>query len=121
MNSADHRWVAGLAIGFAAGGNQPPDAHWSTHPLSMGFLGAAFATMPDRIEPALHPNHRQFFHSLVFLAGIGWVAYRCYKWQPETEIEKLIRTIGLAGAAAYAIHLLMDATTPKSLPILGKV
>ena len=34
-------------------------------------LGTFGGKLPDLLEPALHPNHRKFFHSLLFAAGVG--------------------------------------------------
>jgi len=81
-------------------------------------LAGACGTLPDILEPALNPNHRRFFHSLGFAGLLGYGAYKLYKWQPEDENYQLLKQIGLVIGAAYLINLAMDATTPKSLPII---
>ena len=75
------------------------------------FLGMTIAMLPDVIESAAHnPNHRQFFHSVVALLSVFFV----YNKIGIDEFEKLLVNIGLGG---YASHLLLDALTPRSLPI----
>lgn len=93
-----------------------------THNIVMSpLIGALGAKLPDMLEPALHPNHRQFFHSVSFLAAMSAGLYKVYKWSPDDPLEKLIRGVLLLGGVAYASHLLCDATTPKSLPLVGKL
>ena len=36
-------------------------------------------TLPDLLEPALHPNHRQFFHGVLFAAGVSIALYKLYQ------------------------------------------
>ena len=85
------------------------------------FIGASVARLPDLLEPALHPNHRQFFHSFTMLAAVGVGMVKAYKWEPETTFEKLVRGLIVLGGVAYASHLLADGLTPKGLPIVGKL
>lgn len=69
--------------------------------LAMGLAAAALPTLPDCIEPALHPNHRKFFHSFACVAGLAY-AMRCvYMWEAEGDWEKVARAVVLAGGAAY--------------------
>ena len=77
--------------------------------------------MPDILEPAVHPHHRQFFHSIAFAALIGSGMYKLYQWETETEMEKILKLCLLVAGGAYLIHLAMDACTKRSLPLLGKV
>ena len=47
------------------------------HPLVGAPLSAALATLPDILEPALkNPNHRQFFHGLIFATVVGVGVYK---------------------------------------------
>lgn len=82
--------------------------------FSLGIIGGA---LPDLIEPATNPNHRQFFHSvaLILVAILGK--------------EKLYEILGLNERmrryfdwflSAYGSHLICDARTPKGLPPIGK-
>jgi membrane-bound metal-dependent hydrolase YbcI (DUF457 family) len=117
----DHRVVAGTAIGVAIAYRESQTGRSTAWPLLGGGLGAACGTLPDVIEPALNPNHRQFFHSLAFAAALGYCAYKLYQWKPEEPWQQVARMVGLIAISAYLIHLAMDATTPKSLPVVGKI
>lgn len=76
--------------------------------------------MPDLLEPAVNPNHRQFFHSIVFAFLVGVLMRELYRWQPETEVGQIGRRLLLLAAGTYLVHLAMDSTTSKSLPLIGK-
>lgn len=78
----------------------------------------ASGSLPDLIEPALHPNHRQFFHSIAFGLGVAYGAYKVYQWEPKDEFDRWMRRILLAVATTYIIHLIADSTTPKSIPLI---
>lgn len=90
-------------------------------PLLDGAAGALLTSLPDKLEPAIHPNHRQFFHSVVVLAGVGYLTYRAYKWRPATDWEQILRWLVIVGGVAYLTHLALDACTAKSLPLIGKL
>jgi membrane-bound metal-dependent hydrolase YbcI (DUF457 family) len=109
-----------------------------------GYIGSC---LPDAIEPASWPGHRQFAHSVPTGGG---VAYGLYKLLEEWEIyfrsraeyyknksgeeplhwfQKLLYAIletlsriaagGLSGlGAGYLSHLLLDGGTPNGLPLL---
>lgn len=95
--------------------------HWAKHPITAAPPAAGCGTLPDLLEPALHPNHHQFFHSLLFAAGVGVLLYRLYQWEPETDGGHLLRALALIGGGAYLVHLAMGAFTRKSLPLVGKL
>lgn len=85
-------------------------------------VGNFFSKLPDIIEPAFkNPNHRQFFHSIAVLAAVGYGVKKAYEWQPEDKFEKVIRSILLCAGAGYLSHLALDAITPRSLPLVGKL
>lgn len=88
-------------------------------PLLTAGLGALLGSLPDFIEPAYHPNHRQFFHSWVFATVLVVGFARLWQWTPTDERGKVLRYFGLIAGGAYLVHLAMDAGTPKSLPIVG--
>lgn len=101
--------------------------------------------MPDVVEPARSPNHRGLLHSLLALAGLAALAYKMIgelsgteqalsedlssrhsiglPIQPEEQARlALIRLLLIAATAlvaGYLLHLVMDSTTPKGLPLLG--
>lgn len=122
MNGPTHKLVAGAAI-FVAMANEeqksqkPPTAR----PILGGVVGALSASLPDLIEPATTPNHRQFFHSILFGAVVGACLYELHKWKPDDELQRLVKLILNCAGAAYLLHLLADATTKKSLPLVGRL
>lgn len=87
-------------------------------PVVMGAAAACLPSLPDWLEPALHPNHRKFFHSATVFVGLSFAMHRLYKWETQDDWEKLARAVGLVAGAAYLAHLARDAFTAKSLPIL---
>ena len=95
--------------------------HWAKHPLLAAATAAGCGTLPDVLEPALHPNHRQFFPSFLFATGVDFALYKLYRREPESEGEELARVVALIGSSAYLVHLAMDAFTRKSLPLVGKL
>lgn len=106
--------IAGTLVGMAAQHNdgEPMDAK----PLGLGLAAAAFPSLPDLVEPALHPNHRKFFHSISFAVALAYGLHRAYRWTPESELEQLMRLAMLVGGTAYLGHLALDALSAKSLP-----
>ncbi len=87
------------------------------HPAAALSIGAYLGKLPDFIEPSLgNPNHRQFFHSVLVLGLLGTGVYKLYRWDPQDNIEKVVRGILLMGGAAY---LESFALTPsKFSPII---
>lgn len=116
----DHRVCAAVSAFTVASACWKPEDHWSKHPLVAACIAGGCGTLPDVLEPAFNPNHRQFFHSVVLMGGLAWLAYGLYKWQPDTEVKQIARRLALVAIGAYLMHLAMDATTPKSLPFVGK-
>lgn len=84
--------------------------------LAMGTAAALLPSLPDVLEPAIHPNHRRFFHSIAFAMAVGYGLHRAYKWDAQEPWEKLARVAALVAGAAYLAHLARDAFTAKSLP-----
>ncbi len=87
-------------------------------PLAMGAAAALMPSLPDVLEPAVNPNHRKFFHSVVFALLIGQGMHKAYKWDAKSDWERIVRVLLLAGGAAYLAHLARDAFTAKSLPLI---
>jgi len=90
-------------------------------PVAATALATLTASLPDILEPATNPHHRQFFHSVVCAAALGYGMYRLYHWQPQEEWKNVAKFCLLAIGGTYLIHLAMDAGTPKSLPMIGKL
>jgi inner membrane protein len=86
--------------------------------LAMGTAAALLPSLPDVLEPAIHPNHRRFFHSVTFAIAVGYGLHRAYNWEAQEPWEKLARVAALVAGAAYLAHLARDAFTAKSLPLI---
>jgi membrane-bound metal-dependent hydrolase YbcI (DUF457 family) len=82
------------------------------------FVGGVFALGPDFLEPALHPDHRQFFHSL---AALGLLCYGNYRALTAPTLRSDGKLGVLVTSVGYAAHLLTDSVTPMSLPVLGRL
>lgn len=88
-------------------------------PLNLGEIvlvagvGMIGGLAPDLFEPAIHPNHRQFFHSYV-AAGLLMQANhhvaRNANLRAETRAAIHLASLG------FVSHLVVDAQTPKALP-----
>ncbi len=78
-------------------------------------FGAIAGVAADKIEPALSPNHRGFFHSYT-IWFLGCLAVLEFVSGNKENIWKNLAVIGFAG---YSSHLFLDSLTPKSLPIIG--
>jgi len=117
-NAAKHRLGAAITVGLISAYSEHQKGQNTAKPIAHAALAAACGTLPDIIEPAVNPNHRQFFHSLGFAGMMGYGLYKLYKWEPEDEFDKFLKGAALVAGGAYLTHLAMDATTPKSLPII---
>lgn len=119
MNAAAHQWAAALATAGVLGHTESQRGQATALPLAGAGLAAMVTRLPDILEPAVHPNHRQFFHSVAFaaLVAAGW--HKLYEWQPQDDAERLLRVGLMVCAGAYLCHLALDALTAKSLPLVG--
>ena len=86
--------------------------------VAMGAAAACLPSLPDVLEPALHPNHRQYFHSIAFALAVAYGIQRAYMWEAQTDWDRVVRAALLVGGAAYLSHLARDALTAKGLPLL---
>jgi inner membrane protein len=121
MNAAAHRITAGAGIFLVMAHQEEMAGEKTAWPLAGGVAGSILTCLPDRIEPAIHPNHRQFFHSLVLAVGLGYCFLRIKDWEPQSREGTIVRKVALIGIAAYLVHLALDATTAKSLPVIGRI
>ena len=97
-----------------------------------GVLGAR---LPDTLEPATNPHHRQAAHAVVVTAG-AWAILvpklrdlegRCRVYAAQMDSVAPLWALGarlLAGILrgllpGYVSHMALDATTPMGLPLLG--
>jgi membrane-bound metal-dependent hydrolase YbcI (DUF457 family) len=121
MNAAEHRLVSAIVLaGTAACSSEKPEQVLPSA-IAGGIGGYCCGTLPDIVEPAINPHHRQFFHSVLFGIGLSYGLYRLYQWEPKTPAGDFWRAIGLFAGAGYLIHLAMDATTARSLPMIGRI
>lgn len=117
--AAEHAQFNFLAVMTATAFLRSPEGDSvGAAPVVMGAAAALMPSLPDWFEPAVHPNHRKFFHSFAMAALVAIGLHRAYKWEPETDLQKLLRFLALAGGAAYLAHLARDAFTAKSLPLI---
>ncbi|OMH28074.1 metal-dependent hydrolase [Motiliproteus sp. MSK22-1] len=91
------------------------------NPVTSAMIGGICGKLPDLLEPAIHPNHRQFFHSVALLGTMTYSLKRIYDWEPETDLKKVLRSVLIIGGTAYVGHLVLDSLTKKSLPTIGKL
>jgi inner membrane protein len=91
----------------------------SNRPLQFGEVllaagvGAVGGLIPDLLEPAIHPNHRQFFHSYVAAALLVQANKQLStSAQIPAEARGTVHLVSLG----FLSHLVIDAQTPKGLP-----
>jgi membrane-bound metal-dependent hydrolase YbcI (DUF457 family) len=79
-----------------------------------GCAGGVAGVLPDILEPATDPNHRRFFHSVVFggVALYSTHASHSEKWDPAS------RTFARTLCWCYLSHLGGDSTTPRGIPLV---
>lgn len=120
-NKLAHCAVAALATGAAIINMEAKEGKKTLAPLGGSLLAAIYTNLPDMLEPAIHPHHRQFYHSFAFAAMIGGGMYKLSQWETQTEGEKILKFCLMVAGGAYLVHLAMDACTKRSLPLLGKL
>lgn len=121
MNGKAHAAISGIGVAgiLICLQHSNPQARLP-HPLLGGVVAALTASLPDVLEPATSPNHRQFGHSVVFAAGLSVALREVYDWVPDTPFGQFVRDVLLSAGLAYLIHIGADATTARSIPWLGK-
>lgn len=121
MNGPTHRWTAGGLTFFYLLNRENQAGRQTAWPFASGAAAAVLTNLPDWLEPAMHPNHRQFFHSVAFAGVLGVGLAKLHAWEPESPEGEFWRKLGMLAISAYLIHLALDATTRKSLPLLGRI
>jgi membrane-bound metal-dependent hydrolase YbcI (DUF457 family) len=119
-NGSTHRLAAALVVGSACLYTEINQPAKSAKPFVGAGLAAMLTNLPDIIEPASHPNHRQFFHSLAFAGLLVLATRKVYNWKTDNSFDEAVRFVLLVGSGAYLVHLLLDSGTAKSLPVIGK-
>ena len=121
MNCAAHQLTAGAAVGLFLAHGEQKNGQTTAAPLVGGLAASILTKLPDHLEPATSPNHRQFFHSIVFACLLGAGYFKLDQWETKDAAEEFLKNLGKLAIAAYLIRLALDATTRKSLPFLGKL
>lgn len=116
-----HRAVAAVVVGLAATKHDTDRGEKTLKPVAGSLLATMATCLPDILEPATNPSHRQFFHSVAFACAIGYGLKKVHEWEPENEWEDLLRFGVLVVGYSYLIHLALDSLTAKSLPLLGRL
>lgn len=76
----------------------------------VGMIGGL---LPDLLEPAIHPNHRRFFHSYAATALLAHAnRHVSQQLQMPADTRAAIHLISLG----FVSHLAADAHTPRGLP-----
>jgi membrane-bound metal-dependent hydrolase YbcI (DUF457 family) len=122
MRAAAHTAIAGISAFSAVAivKQRYADARLPD-PILAGVVAGLASGLPDLLEPATSPNHRQFCHSVVFGAVLIAVLKKLYEWIPATPGEQFMRDALLSIGFGYLAHLGADATTAMGLPLVGTV
>jgi len=120
-NAFAHRAGAAITVGTVIYQYEKNNGESTSKPITGAGIAAVLGTLPDIIEPACSPNHRQFFHSFGMFGLVGLGLYKLNQWEPEDGFDEALRFVLMAASGAYLVHLAMDSSTPKSLPLIGKV
>lgn len=134
--------AAGLIYSFRQAEGQE-DSNRAIESIGGTVGGVLGGMLPDIVEPADTPDHRGFAHSV--LVGLGVASVKLDEWsaacrakaeqfavlrQSETDpikwlllwlLEVVCRLVAgflLGIQAGYGSHLVLDALTPKSLPLV---
>jgi len=122
MRASAHAAISG-ASAFAAVSmlRQRHPAARLPDPVFAAVVAAITSGLPDVLEPASTPHHRQFCHSAAFAALVATGMRKLYDWMPATPGEAFMRDALLGIGLGYMTHLCADATTPMGLPLLGQL
>ncbi len=120
MNTAAHQLTAGAIVGLFVADREQKSGQTTFPPVAAAIAASVLTKLPDVLEPATSPHHRQFFHGLVFAAGLGVALYKLHEWDAQDPAHKFVKALGMLAISAYLIHLALDATTAKSLPLIGE-
>jgi membrane-bound metal-dependent hydrolase YbcI (DUF457 family) len=122
MRAAAHTAISGVsAFAMVALIKQQNPAARLPHPAFAALVAALASGLPDVLEPATSPHHRQFCHSAAFAALVSLGMKKLYDWVPATSDEALIRDVLLSVGFGYMAHLCADSTTAMGLPLVGNL
>jgi len=80
-------------------------------------VGSVGGMLPDVLEPAYCPGHRDLFHSVAIgtLAVVG-----AKKLNDNRSVSGSLKMAVNAATAGYVSHLVLDGQTPSGLPLLTR-
>ncbi len=93
-------------------------------------IGLSTARLPDILEPPIHPNHRAFFHSIVFGGMTVYIGAQVWRDLQLRRIERIaaggrqwsINEFAdiaiIIASSSVVLHLFLDGFTPKGLNII---
>jgi inner membrane protein len=84
--------------------------------LTAGLFGVPTGLALDLLEPADHPHHRGPAHSTVAFAGLVALANKTWTDPTTPATARVWAMVLLAGIGS---HHVLDATTPRGLPVTG--
>jgi membrane-bound metal-dependent hydrolase YbcI (DUF457 family) len=122
MPNAKEHLIAGVVAGAVVNGvaqllerSEDPTRRfdWEEFFVCVAAAGAA-ALLPDIIEPADSPHHRQFFHSI---AAAGLVAYAISGRHTDGCSESARRLLSALGMG-YVSHIALDCMTPAAVALI---
>jgi inner membrane protein len=120
-NASQHALIGGTAAGITY---LALSRYYQRQPdfgefVTCALLGVAAAGVPDILEPAITPHHRQFAHSITLGTGLTkWAMDFCRR--ENCEGDPFPRILLGCALAAYLSHLAADFATPRGLPVLGR-
>lgn len=139
-NRSTHTWVGALtalAVGYIRS-RELQGADKFFHNAGAALGGAFAGRLPDILEPALSPHHRQFYHGLLPNAVFWFLATRQIEKAYQCIVGEALRYEPLQGAypwqrgllftvagfvqavpPGYISHLVLDGATPFGLPVFG--
>jgi len=122
MRAPAHAVISGVsAFAILALLKERHPARRLPHPAFGAVVAALASALPDVLEPANTPHHRQFCHSLVFAVVMTSGMEKLYDWVPATPAEVFVRDVLFSIGFGYVAHLSADATTAMGLPLVGKI
>lgn len=94
------------------------------------LVGVGTARIPDILEPLIHPNHRDFFHSLTFEGIIGYAGFQALEdfnirrreritlGNQQWSFNEYLDIVIIIACGSILLHLIMDGFTKKGLNII---
>ena len=86
---------------------------WGEFFLCTG-AGAFAGLAPDILEPAISPNHRQFFHSVIAAALVAWAISGKHTLKLSRATRLALWVFGMS----YLCHIALDCATPKRINLI---